>query len=309
MTDQSHSPEPFSAGTKKDPGTLVLLILGSLIGVFFLYQAGGGALTYFILGDLSVTPENVGMFRTVTMVSQLLFILTPTLLVARWSGISFSTMFPLRLPSLLEGGLALLGLLAIQRVLETVLYLQSLLPIPEFVETILSPLKEMVKTMMMTLVQSDTPLEFVAVILVVAIVPSIVEEVFFRGLIQSLIEYVSKPIWSVVGSGLIFGLFHLNPFDAIGLIGLGIFLAYTRYRSASLLVPVMLHFANNGLAVVAVSAGLDNEELLIETMGQAPGLGVVLGQGALFAALLFVIVRAYQRVTENLHKEETHNGV
>ncbi len=300
---------PGGVVPRRDVGTQILLIIGSLVGVFVLYQAGGGALTYLALGELNVTPENVGMFRTVTMVSQLLFILAPTLIVARFSGIAWGTVFPMRLPSMMEVALSLLGLLSLQRVLETVIYLQSLIPLPEIVDSLLAPIKELVKTMMLTLVTSDTPLEFAVVLLVVAIVPSVVEEVFFRGLVQSLIEHISKPLWGVLGSGVIFGMFHLNPFDAVGLIGLGVFLAYTRYRSASILIPVFLHFVNNGLAVVAVGAGIGDEELLLESMGQTPGIGLVLAQGALFVALFVVVMRVYGRITESLHPGQARHDM
>ncbi len=303
---------PFEAvqpSPRQDASRQVLLLILSLFGVFLLYQGGGGLLTYVIVGDLSVTAENVGMFRAVTMVSQLLFILLPTLLIARFSGITLATVFPMRIPSLVELALAFLGLLSLQRVLETILYLQSLIPLPEIVETLLSPIKEMLKAMMMTLVTSETPWEFVTVLLVVAIVPAIVEEVFFRGLVQSLLTHIAKPVWGFIGSGLLFGLFHLNPFDIIGLAGLGIFFAYTRYRSASMWVPVLLHFVNNGLAVVVVGTGMDNEEMLIETIGSTPSIGLVLAQAALFLALFLVIIRLYARITGQLHGEEAAHAM
>ena len=54
-----------------------------LVGVFFLYQFVGGLFTLIIFGfDINNAPVN-GL-RTMTMVSQLLFILLPAILFSKW---------------------------------------------------------------------------------------------------------------------------------------------------------------------------------------------------------------------------------
>ncbi len=70
-----------------------------------------------------------------------------------------------------------------------------------------------------------------------------------------------SPIVSAVLAGTIFGLFHLNPFDIVALAGLGIFLGLLRYRSQSLLLPILAHFLNNAMAVFAAYVGMDNDNL------------------------------------------------
>ena len=53
----------------------------------------------------------------------------------------------------------------------------------------------------------------------------------------------------ILFSGLIFGLYHLRPTQAVPLGILGIYLAYLTWRSGSIIPAIIVHFANNAFAV------------------------------------------------------------
>lgn len=290
-------PHTFLQDRNIHPAAFGLLVL---VGVFLLYQVGGGIMTFVAMGDLNVTASNVGTVRLVTLLSQLLFILAPTVILARLVSRDPFEVFPLRIPSVREFAVLLLALLSLQRVLETLIYLQRQIPLPPIVESIVGPFKEMLQTMMALLLASDSVPEFLFVGLVVAVVPSFVEEFYFRGLVQTLFRKAWTPLGGAIVSGILFGLFHLNPFDAVGLMALGVFFGYTRYRSASLVPPILLHFLNNFLAVVAVRMGLANDEMLVESMGTAADLQTMLMQGAAFGLLFAWTMWLYHRVTRDV---------
>ncbi|MCU0453056.1 MAG: CPBP family intramembrane metalloprotease [Bacteroidetes bacterium] len=287
-------PHTFLQDRNIHPAAFGLLVL---VGVFLLYQIGGGIMTFLAMGELNVTASNVGMVRWVTLLSQLLFILAPTVILARLVSRDPLEVFPLRIPSVREFAVLLVALLSLQRVLETVIYLQRLIPLPPIVDSIIGPFKEMLQSMMALLLASESVPEFLFVGLVVAVVPSFVEEFYFRGLVQTLFRKAWSPLGGAVVSGVLFGLFHLNPFDAVGLVALGVFFGYTRYRSASLLPPILLHFLNNFLAVVAVRMGLANDEMLVESVGSAADLPTMLMQGAAFGLLFAWTMWLYHRIT------------
>jgi len=128
----------------------------------------------------------------------------------------------------------------------------------EFVE----PLKKLLEETIKAVVHANSIPELIFVLFVVAVVPAVIEECLFRGLIQRILDRLLSPIVSAVLAGTIFGLFHLNPFDIVTLVGLGIFLGLLRYRSQSLLLPILAHFLNNAMAVFAVYVGMDNDNLI-----------------------------------------------
>lgn len=268
-----------------------------LVGVFLLYQLGGGIMTFVAMGELSVSPQNVQMVRLVTLLSQLLFILGPTLILARLVTHDPLIVFPFRIPSVRELTVQVLALLALQRVIETAIFLQGRIPLPDVIDSVVGPIKQMLQQMMTMLLSTESTPEFLFVVTVVAVVPAFVEELYFRGLVQSLFARAWSPLWGAVASGVLFGLFHLNPFDAVGLVSLGVFFGYVRYRSASMVSPIFLHFLNNILAVAAVRMGMGNDDMLVETVGQSADVQTMLTQGLVFGLLFAWMIWLYHRMT------------
>jgi membrane protease YdiL (CAAX protease family) len=88
------------------------------------------------------------------------------------------------------------------------------------------------------------------VLLVVALTPSICEEVMFRGYLQRQVERRLGVVWSIVLVGLVFGLFHLRPTEVLPLATLGIYLGFSVWVTGSLWAGVLIHLLNNGTAVL-----------------------------------------------------------
>lgn len=94
----------------------------------------------------------------------------------------------------------------------------------------------------------------VALVLTIAVIPPVVEELIFRGLL--LERWAAK--WrigtAVVVQGVFFGILHVDPVGA-GVFGVAMALMYLRTRT--LWVPIIMHAMNNGLVLVAVLLGGD----------------------------------------------------
>lgn len=92
------------------------------------------------------------------------------------------------------------------------------------------------------------------VVLVVIGAP-IVEELFYRGLLLRSLERRFGSTPAIVGSGLVFGLIHLNnPIGMPGLALFGMFLGYLAVRTGRLGGPIVAHMAFNAVAVVSLLA-------------------------------------------------------
>ena len=273
----------------------------SLVFVFLLYQVGGGVLTFLVMGAISITRDNVWTMRWITLTGQLCFILVPTLLLARLFATRLRDVFQFRVPGLRESTLALLSLFSLQRVFEAYMYFQERVPMPEILREIIEPIKKLFEELTKVLLRADSPLELLVVILVVAIVPAVVEELLFRGLIQKIFERLMSPLVSAVLAGTIFGLFHVNPFEIVPLIGLGVFFGLLRYRSQSLLVPIAAHFFNNLMAVLASFYGLQDDNLMA-TAQTTSGAPVMIFELIGFALLFFLTFVLYLRFTHDISR-------
>lgn len=275
----------------------------SLLTIFLLYQLGGGLLMFLVTGVSTVQRENVWTMRWLTIIGQVCFIFVPTLVFARLLSPRLTSIFTFRIPGLRESTLALIALFSLQRVFEAYLFFQERFPLPKLLQEVIEPVKKMFEELVKVLIHADSPGELLFVIIFVAVVPAIVEEMLFRGLIQRTFEKLMSPIVSSVLAGTIFGLYHTNPFELVPLIGLGVFFGLLRYRSQSLVVPMVAHFLNNLMAVLATYYGLQDENLLAATQVDV-GVSTVLFEFIVFGSLFFITFVAYLRLTHDIAKQK-----
>ncbi len=92
------------------------------------------------------------------------------------------------------------------------------------------------------------------ILFIIALLPGICEEILFRG--YFLKAFKQNRVWfSIVISGVLFGISHLDPFRLIPVSLLGIYLGFLAYFSRSLFLPIFAHFLNNAIAVVISNYG------------------------------------------------------
>ena len=88
---------------------------------------------------------------------------------------------------------------------------------------------------------------WIMMMLAIAVTPGIVEEVVFRGYIQSTTRGSIRKI--AIFNGLLFGLMHLNLHQFMYTFLLGIFFAYMVYYTRSIWSAIFSHFLVNGINV------------------------------------------------------------
>ncbi|SFD33117.1 hypothetical protein SAMN05518672_1011663 [Chitinophaga sp. CF118] len=91
-------------------------------------------------------------------------------------------------------------------------------------------------------------------LVLIAIIPAIAEEFFFRGVMQRiLIQILHKAPWvAIIITAIIFSAIHMEWLDFIPRIILGFLLGALYYLSGNLWLPILGHFLNNGMQVVMV---------------------------------------------------------
>ena len=100
-------------------------------------------------------------------------------------------------------------------------------------------------------VQSDSLGMLFLNLLVVAVIPAICEEFFFRGVIQNFIRMVIyNDIVSIIFAAIIFSGFHGQFYGFLPRLALGIVLGFIYTNSGNIWLSVFAHFVNNALATI-----------------------------------------------------------
>lgn len=292
---QSKYPE----GVKYHPIAFAII---SLVGLFFLYQFVGGGITLLIVGG-DITTDNVMVARMATMVAQFLLLLVPTLILAKMQHGAVTNALRWRVPSTVEIILSILGMIALLQAAEGYIYFQEKIPLPESIVPFVEMVKKMIEETYRVLIESRSIPELLLVIAVVSLTPAICEEIFFRGLVQKNFSLGTNGARGVIITGIIFGLYHFNPFHAVPLVALGIYFSFLRFRSQTLIIPMIAHFTNNTLSVIAAYIyGFDQSNMpsILMEKGETVSAYTVLGTTVVFILIFILIIQMYIRSTEKV---------
>lgn len=86
--------------------------------------------------------------------------------------------------------------------------------------------------------------------LLTAVFAPIFEEWLCRGMVLRGLLTKMKPVWAIVVSALFFALIHMNPWQALNAFIIGVVMGYVYYKTGSLWLTMLIHFVNNGTAVI-----------------------------------------------------------
>jgi membrane protease YdiL (CAAX protease family) len=219
------------------PGPLEMVLVAGL--AFFLNLSAG------IL--LQMAHPRLGL-----LLSEIFFIAAPAVLAMRLFYLDRSVILPLR-------GVRWMHLIA---GIAGALALNHLLTIAGAWQETVWPTPVQVQALFDGLFVYRGALDFTALLVAFALVPAICEEILFRGFLQAgLARAIDHPAGVVAASALVFAVFHLDPWRFTGIMGLGLFLAWLRLRTGSLLPPMAAHAASNVLAITLKATGrLDDQQ-------------------------------------------------
>ena len=124
--------------------------------------------------------------------------------------------------------------------------------------SLLPPMPEALEKLLSGMTQGNFLVNFLSV----SIFAPFFEEWLCRGMIlRGLLNYEHKnkegetvrgmkPVWAIVISAAIFAIIHANPWQAIAAFSLGMLFGYVYYRTGSIKLTMLMHFANNTFALV-----------------------------------------------------------
>lgn len=248
MTSGEYSKERRRAFFRSSVALLLLLALYPFTGMFlmalFAPESVGMGREEFL------GPEMAGKIRLVQIVGQLLVLAAPAWFLARYQpalgGLGLGGAVPWR-----DVGLAVLAVTLLQPFLFTFMELiaMALERMGPFGRGLLDG-QEALEEFLLFLTRWNGPFEFLFVVVMIAVVPALTEELFFRGYVQRSYAMAIGPLPALLVTGVVFAMFHMSPVNFLPLMLMGWFLGWVLWKSGHLLVAIAVHFSNNFMSLL-----------------------------------------------------------
>jgi len=100
-----------------------------------------------------------------------------------------------------------------------------------------------------------------------------------------------KALTAAVVAGIVFGLYHLNPFAVIPLIALGVYFGFVVYITRNIVTAIVAHFINNFVACLALYLNF-GEDFIAISPTETPDAGM-LAANFILSAVVFVFTTYY----------------
>lgn len=140
------------------------------------------------------------------------------------------------------------------------------------------------------LLSMSSPGHFIAAFLVLAILPGLSEELFFRGVIMKFVAKRSRSILpAIVFSSVMFALLHSNIYGMVSIFLAGMLLAAIYYLTGSLWCSIIAHIFYNGMQVILSYAANYNDALKDIGEKNVVPLSWILGGAVLFAVSFYLL--------------------
>jgi len=153
---------------------------------------------------------------------------------------------------------------------------------------------ESYRELMEKLFQAESGASLLTAVLVFAVLPGVCEEILFRGFVlRGLASRLSPPA-AILWTAVLFGAFHFDLYRFLPTTVLGILLGALVWLTGSLWPAMLLHAANNTIAVLANNVdALKNIPWLQE--GTSIPTPILLGVGAVGLAAVWGLLRLHPK--------------
>jgi uncharacterized protein len=143
---------------------------------------------------------------------------------------------------------------------------------------------------------------FWGVFLKIAVLAPIIEESLFRGIIMHGLMKNYKSWYAILISGVLFSIFHLNPWQMTYTFFLGLFLGLLMVRSRSLPLCIIAHSINNIIVLYSITSKKEFPSLLFSGVNKSNSILISIGAIIIGILLIFLFSRKNKKSTINSFK-------
>ncbi|MEO8771418.1 MAG: CPBP family intramembrane glutamic endopeptidase [Ferruginibacter sp.] len=105
--------------------------------------------------------------------------------------------------------------------------------------------------------------EFLVALVIMAFLPALFEELFFRGAVQNLfVKWWKQPLVAIIVTSLLFSLIHGSIYLFLSRAVLGFVLGLLYYKTKNIWINVIAHFLNNAIALAQLFSMSNSKEPL-----------------------------------------------
>lgn len=141
-------------------------------------------------------------------------------------------------------------------------------------------------------------------VVAIALAAPVGEEMLFRwGIMGHMLHSNRGVMESVFVSALLFGLIHMNPAQVFFATAMGILLGMLYWKTGNILLPILLHMANNSVACLQVWL-LGDEASNYSMVNSIGGQGVAWAMVAVCSVLCIGLMWSYAKSKQSLKMEE-----
>ncbi|MCX6271024.1 MAG: type II CAAX endopeptidase family protein [Bacteroidetes bacterium] len=280
---------------------MITVLLGVLIGMPFFGQSFSSMLQPVDIKD----PNYLPLLKYLQILSQLgIFIFPPLIFAYLISKKAPEYLLINKKPDVVTLILACSLMVLSMPFTSWLLEINQHMALPSFLQQLESWLQikeDQADVLTKTFLSTKSLSGFLVNLLMIGILPSVGEEFLFRSVMIRLFrEWTGNIHWAVVLSAILFSSMHMQFYGFIPRVVLGLFLGYLFAWSGNLWVPVLAHFMNNGLAVIAAflyTRGLSRFD--VETLGTQPAFWEVGISIVLVISLLWLIFQRQKKLRVN----------
>ena len=242
------------------------MILGGLIT--FSIVAAALNVPFIEIQTVLLRPENTSMTQIANAFASIIGFGVPALVVAYFTKGSFASNLGFKsIASEKQVGIVILlaftGLIlsgALGDLTDKITFSSS-------IRTWATDLEAQYKKALMAMTQMRSIGDLILAIVAIAVVPAIVEELYFRATLQKIIiDWSGKPLLAIVITAILFSAFHFSYFGFLSRMSLGIVLGLIYYYTKTIWLPILMHFVNNAIGVSALYAVRNNPKKIDQVM-------------------------------------------
>lgn len=175
--------------------------------------------------------------------------------------------------------------------------LNHLIPLSEESAKFFQGLEEQYNKSVMSIANMKTTNDYIFSLMVLAIVPALFEELFFRGALQQImVSWTKNAFIGIFITSFIFSAIHISFFGFLPRLFLGLMLGYIFYYSKNLWLSVIAHFLNNAFSVTVLYGLSRSGKLTPEAMEES----YPLYYGLIGAAAIVLLFMAFKKESDRL---------
>ena len=295
--------DPYSKGISYSKGIFILIglwlagfMLGGIASIpIWSLMTGRGI---FTMQTDMLRPEFVNAVRVVQVVSTFVTFFLPAYFTALILNrkpaklLGFSTQFTIK--QLL---LSVVIMFAAALTAGALAELNEKIPLPKAAMAFFRTLEDNYSAQVEVITNMKSFGDYAVSLIMIAILPALFEETFFRGGMQNLITKSSGNYWlAIILTSIIFSLIHISYYGFLARVCLGIVLGLIYYYSQSLWLSIAAHCFNNAFAVTQMYVLLREGKTVKEAMNDK----MPFWWGIIAVIALYFLFIVFKRVSDEV---------